>query len=330
MTNTRLGTVMSMADERGRTQRVTPRGPFDLLASSAFLEGFTPASRPDAAAEPGVLRFAFPVERGWEHVGVLARQVPHAPGVTAGTVELTVHGPPEAVPAAHEQARRILSLDVDGSGFGEVGRRDEVVGELQARWRGLRPVLFHSPYEAACWAILSQRIRMTQAAALKDRIAERLGERIDVGGRTLGSFPAPERLRELAEMPGLPRQKVLRLHTLADAALDGRLDAAELRAMPAEQALAWLRRLPGIGPFSAQLVLVRGVGHPDVFPRAEARLHTEMCRAYRLTAAAPEDLEAVAEAWRPYRSWVALLLRVDRENRTGELGGRVPAARSRS
>jgi DNA-3-methyladenine glycosylase II len=53
---------------------------------------------------------------------------------------------PEAV---RDQVARILSLDVDGSGFPAVGRRDPVVGGLQARWPGLRPVGFFSPYEAA-------------------------------------------------------------------------------------------------------------------------------------------------------------------------------------
>ena len=48
-----------------------------------------------------------------------------------------------------DQVTRILSLDVDGTGFPEVGRRDPVVGGLQARWPGLRPVGFYSPYEAA-------------------------------------------------------------------------------------------------------------------------------------------------------------------------------------
>jgi 3-methyladenine DNA glycosylase/8-oxoguanine DNA glycosylase len=44
----------------------------------------------------------------------------------------------------------------------------------------------------------------------------------------------------------------------------------------AYEALAHLQRLPGIGPFSAQLILIRGAGHPDVFPSDERRLHEEI------------------------------------------------------
>ncbi len=66
--------------------------------------------------------------------------------------------------AVRARFARILSLDVDGSDFPAVGERDSVVGRLQARYPGLRPVLFYSPYEAAAWALIGQRIRIAQAA----------------------------------------------------------------------------------------------------------------------------------------------------------------------
>ncbi|GAB2976089.1 hypothetical protein GCM10017788_40710 [Amycolatopsis acidiphila] len=72
---------------------------------------------------------------------------------------------------------------------------------------------------------------------------------------------------------------------------------------------------PVSGPFSAQLILVRGAGHPDVFPDSEERLHAEMRELYALPEASPAALAEVADRWRPYRSWVALLLRTHREAR---------------
>jgi DNA-3-methyladenine glycosylase II len=119
-------------------------------------------------------------------------------------------------------------------------------------------------------------------------------------------------LRTLDRVPGLTDVKVLRLRALADAALDGRLDAASLRGQPADAALAALRELPGIGPFSAELILIRGAGHPDVFPRHEARLLSAVAAEYQLEPAEGGDLSrlaAIADGWRPYRSWVGLLLR---------------------
>ncbi|NKQ57569.1 DNA-3-methyladenine glycosylase 2 family protein [Amycolatopsis sp. K13G38] len=284
--------------------RIDVQGEFDLAASAQFLEGFTPAARPDAADESGTLRMAFPAEGRWEPVGVRIRQ--ERPGEIFVDTE---------DPVVVEQVRRILSLDVDGRDFAAVGRADPVVGALQSRYPGLRPVLFYSPYEAACWTIIGHRIRMTQAARIKQRIAEEYGQTIDVAGRQLASFPAPAVLAGLERLPGLSELKTERLHAIAAAAEEGVLEAAVLRSLEAEDAMEQLRRLRGIGPFSAELILVRGAGHPDVFPRNEQRLHAEMRIAYDLPSADAAELAQVAERWRPFRSWVALLMRTNAEVR---------------
>ncbi|MGI5131483.1 DNA-3-methyladenine glycosylase family protein [Pseudonocardia sp. CA-107938] len=290
---------------------IAVHGPFSLAAAKEFWVGFTPAALPDAAAD-GPLRLAFPVEDDWRPAGVAVTEHP-------GGVRIETYGP-GAGDAAVAQAARSLFLDVDGSGLAAVGERDPVVAGLLRRWPGLRPVCFASPYEAAVWAILSQRVRMTQAAAVKARIVARHGAVVQVDGQEVRAFPPPQELVAAAVAEGVQDVKVERLREVADAALDGVLDAAELRALPVEEALARLRTVPGVGPFSAELILVRGAGHPDVFPSAERRLHAEMCHAYGLSDPTSAELAAVAEEWRPYRSWIALLMRVDRERRTGGTG----------
>ncbi len=297
------------------TRQIPVRGPFDLGQSSRFLTGFPAACRADAAAEPGTLRFAFPAEAGWEHVGAAVRQR------SPGSVEVEIFAAEGLADEVLAQIRRILSLDIDGVGFSRVGGTDPVVRRLQQDFPGLRPVLFHSPYEAACWAIMSHRVRTSQAAGVKQGLAEEFGQPVDVGGRILMSFPAPDVLAGIAVQRGLPNVKVARLHAVANAAKDGLLDAAYLRAMPVANAMRWLQRLPGIGPFSAQLILIRGAGHPDVFPKDEPRLQEEMRVAYDLPLAPPEELEQLAEAWRPFRSWVAFALRNDREFRMRGIRG---------
>jgi DNA-3-methyladenine glycosylase II len=279
-------------------------GSFDLAASARFLEGFSPAARPDAAARSGELRFAFPAEPSWRPVGVVVRQEqPDAP------VLARVVGDPSDVDSALAHARRILSLDVDGSGFAEVGARDPVVGDLQRSNPGLRPVAFHSPYEAACWTILSQRVRMTQAAAIKEQLAQRLGTPVDVDGVTLTAFPDPTTLLRQPHVPLVNEVKSARLKAVAQAALAGELDANLLRGLPIPEALERLRRIPGIGVFSAELTLLRGAAHPDAFPTVERRLQEELTRAYRLDNPTQADFEHIAEAWRPYRTWVSFLFR---------------------
>ncbi|MFI5592508.1 DNA-3-methyladenine glycosylase family protein [Amycolatopsis sp. NPDC051758] len=291
---------------------IAVRGGFDLAAAARFLTGFGPAGRPEAEAEPGALRVAFPLDGQWTPMGAVLRQR------SPGEVAVEVHGPAEHTDAVVAQVRRMCSLDVDGTAFPDAGHRDPVVSLLQGLHPGLRPVLFSSPYEAACWAVLSHRVWMTQAVRLRRRLTERHGTEVDVGGVTLASFPPPAVLAKLEYLPGLTGRKVQWLRGIAEAAAAGVLDAAALRAKPPEEALKELQLLPGIGRFSAELILIRGAGHPDVFPRGESRLHEIMRDAYHLPDAEVGELTEIAEAWAPFRSWVSFLFRVEGEARMRE------------
>ncbi|GAA0254302.1 DNA-3-methyladenine glycosylase 2 family protein [Cryptosporangium japonicum] len=304
------------------TITLTPRGPFSLAASAQFLEGFGPARYRGPA--DGILRMAFPVETPgavWPVVGLTVEQT-GADDVVRATFDV----PPSPVvrDRAAAQLARILSLDVDGSGFPDVGAADPVVGGLQRQFPGLRPVCFHSPYEAACWAVISHRVRISQAAAVKARLAAEYGERRRIEGFDTSAFPDPATLLTIDAFDGLPEVKLERLHGLARAAADGSLAAERLRALRPTEALAQLRGLPGVGPFSAELTLIRGAGAPDVFALAERRLHASMVELYRLRGSEPARLREVARRWSPYRSWVSVLIRSARE-----AGLRAPVERPR-
>jgi DNA-3-methyladenine glycosylase II len=278
--------------------RISPRGPFSLDASTKFLEAFTPAAF--ELGESHHFHIAFPVEGSWTTTAVCVRQTDRSVvGEFAGEAD---------VAAVRRQVARILSLDIDGSAFPEVGRRDPVVGRLQRRLPGLRPVLFWSPYEAAAWAIIGHRIRMAQAARIKQQMAEELGAAVEIHGDRLHAFPSPAVLSELREFPGLYATKVDRLRALGSGALDGFLDADRLRSSP--DPITHLKQLPGIGDFSAELILVRGAGEPDFFAHNERRLQRAMAEAYGFDSVPPiESLVRIAENWRPYRSWATLLFR---------------------
>ena len=117
--------------------------------------------------------------------------------------------------------------------------------------------------------------------------------------------------------PRSARRKTEYLHAVADAALDGALDGATLRAMDPVDAVEAVRQVKGLGPFAAELVVVRGANAPDALPRNERRLEAEVAERYGSSA----SLETVADTWRPFRSWAAVHLRVLREERTHEIGG---------
>jgi DNA-3-methyladenine glycosylase II len=120
---------------------VTQRRASQNSRKSRFLEDFTPARYPGGAPDEAI-RLALPADDGHSALGAAVHQAED------GTVlaELTGDARPDAAAA---QLARVFSLDVDGGGFGQVADADPVVADLAARYSGLRPVCFGSPYEAA-------------------------------------------------------------------------------------------------------------------------------------------------------------------------------------
>jgi DNA-3-methyladenine glycosylase II len=287
---------------------IQPRGGFSLRAANRFAFG------PREAAAEDVMRLAFALDGSHEPAGAVLRQDADTPSHD-GAVRGTVAGAaaPEAV---GRQVARVLSLDHDGREWARTGVHDPVIGRLQAAFPGLRPVLFGSPYEAAAWGVLSARSRQAQAVALRDRLAAQLGTVLDLEGRAMAAFPHPRALLDGAQdVPGLPAEKARRLRGIAEAALEGRLEADRLLALGPEAARAELLALRGVGPFWAMLIVVRAVGFADVLPADEPRLRRAVAHAYELPAEPDAAaLERLAESWRPFRTWSAVLVRVAAEH----------------
>lgn len=240
--------------------------------------------------ERQVARLAFPLDGTFEPAHVaLWWEDGELRGEVAGDI---------AVEAVRAQVARIFSVDVDGSGYAEVGERDPVVGALMQERPGQRPVLFTSPYECAAWGVISQRISRGQAARIKDRLL------FD------GCFPPPQRLLELEVIPGLPAPKVERLRGIAHAALRGDLDPVRLAAL-GDAAPEFLRRLPGIGEFWSQGIYARACTAPDAFPGEQASLD-----AIEALYGPDYDVAEITDRWRPYRMWVTVLLRLTVARRT--------------
>ncbi len=279
-------------------------GPFSLAAAAAF--GFGPNTGRPCPADDVMMRLAFVTDDFRHQAGVVVRQEP------GGDLVAEISGVTD-VAVAERQVRRILSVDRPVKDWIEAGRRDPVLGRLQAEHAGLRPVLFHSPYEAAAWAMLSQRRHRSQAASLRRRLSEALGQPFELAGQTEHAFPRPERLLSLETFPGLEPQRVERLRGVAERALAGELDAEALAAMDTDQALAALRTIPGLGPVYAGLVQLRSTGVSDALTLNEPRLRYYLRHYYELPEAELPDDETVrriAEPWRPFRTWAGVLIRV--------------------
>jgi DNA-3-methyladenine glycosylase II len=304
--------------------RMPVDGPFSLAAAVAF--EFGPSS-PRPVADDQVMRLAFVTDDLRHQAGVVIRQEP------GGDLIAEIGGVSD-IAAAERQVRRILSVDRPAAGWIAAGRRDPVLGHLQARHPGLRPVLFRSPYETAAWAMIAQRRQKSQAAALWHRLSESLGRPFELAGQVRHAFALPERLLGLYTFPGLESRRIEWLRGVAGRALAGDLDPEQLAAMDTDRAMAALRTVPGLGPVYAGLVYLRATGVSDALTLAEPRIPYYVRHYYGLTdVPGIETLRQIAESWRPFRTWAAVLIRVagDQDGvpwRPERAGARQPAGRA--
>ena len=276
-----------------------PLGPFDLAFQVQY---FGEWLHEKDTADSIVL--AFPVE-GWNgSAAVSIRQD------ASGRISGAAHGPEDVLAKAWQQALACLSLDVDARGWPGIGKKDPTVGALQETYRSLRPVLFHSPYEAAAGFVIGHRITIRQKRAIVARMAQELGEPVPVNGQVFHAFPGPRVLVELSRFAGISPEKIERLHGVARAALDGWLDRAYLRSLDIDEARARLQALRGVGPFFADGILHRGAGVVDDLPRDDLTLHAVQ-KAYQLAAVPDRQrLLEIAQNWQPFRMWTIVLLHV--------------------
>lgn len=281
-----------------RAFTIKVQGDFSLRESAQF--GFGQRAGADFDA---TMRLAFCLDGGFgRQVGVVVRQLDDA-------VLGEVHGggPLDTIRA---QVARVLSVDHDARGFAEVGRRDPVLRRLQLAAPGLRPPLFHSPYEAAAWSVLSARRTQHQAARVRAALSSAVGRRFVLADEQVAAFPTPTALLRLGAFPGIESTRLDRLHGVARAAADGRLEAAYLYSLGPDEALAQLQTIRGIGPVYASLIVIRAVGFLDVAPVDEPRAQRVLGELYGLGGpATPEQFAHLAEAWRPWRTWATVYVR---------------------
>ena len=285
-------------NSRITTRTIPTRGPFSLEEANGV--GF---GHRDEKTFDGVMRLTFTVDGDHERAaGVEVRQ-------RGETLDLTIHTDADRDVVA-AQVARILSVDVDGQGFVELGLREPVIGRLQHSAPGLRPPQFTNPFEAAAWSIISFRRSRFQGIKVRSWLNEGYGTPFDLAGQRHYAFPSPSRLLEVETIPGLPAYAVPRLHEVARWAANGDLDVSRLVTMSPDDAMSELQRLPGIGPFYSALVVVRACGLPDVLPLIEPRSRAMIERLYGIAAPlSDEDYLQLAERWRPYRMWVTFLAR---------------------
>lgn len=289
---------------------IKPQGPFSLRESALF--GF---GQRQAADFDGVMRLAFCVDGYSAQAAVAVRQ--DEDGTVRGTIAATRGDPDPSVVKA--QVARVLSLDHDARGFAALAQADPILAPLFEAAPGLRPPLFYSAYEAAFWAVLSARRSHAAAEAWRRRLSQAAGDAFVVAGQQLWALPTPGRILDLGNgglraAMGIEEQRAERLLGVAEAASAAAghqvLDTAALAGMAPDEARAQLRTIAGIGPFYAELIVLRALGTTDVLPLTEPKFLGLLGDLYGLgRAATPARAQAIAERWIPWRTWAAVLVR---------------------
>jgi DNA-3-methyladenine glycosylase II len=168
------------------------------------------------------------------------------------------------------------------------------LGERAGR-RGMRP---DDHYGALVRSIVGQQLSTKAARAIYERLLAHFG----------GHMPTPEEVlaadaEEMRAAAGLSHAKVGFLRSLAEHVIDGSLELARLDELPDEQVTAELVAVKGLGPWTADMFLLFHLQRPDVLAVGDLGIRRAAMIAYGLEELpGPDELTAIAEAWRPYRS----------------------------
>jgi DNA-3-methyladenine glycosylase II len=167
-------------------------------------------------------------------------------------------------------AARMLGTEVDLAAWYDRTRSIGWLASLVAALRGLKPPRYPTLWEACAHAILFQQISIHAAASIMRRVVELLGESATADGVRCIAFPPAERWLEVSDATlrgaGISSNKIAHLRSAAIGITNGELDEGRLARLPTEEAALQLRAIRGIGPWSAAVVLLRGLGRLDTFP----------------------------------------------------------------
>ncbi|MBO9596840.1 MAG: DNA-3-methyladenine glycosylase 2 family protein [Cohnella sp.] len=184
----------------------------------------------------------------------------------------------EEAEAIKRYVREMFDLDTDLEPLYAMAREDALLGDVAVRFRGLRVLGIPDLFEALCWGILGQQINLGFAYTLKRRFVEKYGDSVEYNGAAYWTFPDPRVIaelnpRDLTSMQITGRKSEYLVGT-ARLIADGSLSKAKLlAARDLKEAERLLTGIRGIGPWTANYVLMRCLKYPSAFPIDDVGLH---------------------------------------------------------
>jgi DNA-3-methyladenine glycosylase II len=281
--------------------------PFDFARTLAFLRAFSPMTGEQAIAG-GALTKAVTLNR--QAVAFTARAAGSAdePSVVYRLAAERPLGASERR-AMEDRVSFFLSLGDDLRPFYALASEDSVFGPVVERLYGLHQPKFLTPFENACWAILTQRTPLAVAQRIKARLVERYGTHVTVDSVRYRAFPETAGLMpvDTAELAGVigSERKAEYLRAVIEF-FDG-VDEEFLRHGDFDQVAARLRAVRGMGEWSTMFVLIRGLGRIERVPAPERALAEAAARIYGSGQPfSTHELRKLLDRYGPYQGYWAI------------------------
>ncbi len=219
---------------------------------------------------------------------------------------------------------RTLGLTTDLRPFYQLADGVADLKELAQRFRGVKPPTFPSLFEALVNAVACQQVTLDLGILLLNRLAERFGACVVDRGRPLHAFPTPTDIADASEQSikglGFSGQKARTIKELAARLSDGTLDLRGLDSLGNDEAVERLSSIRGIGRWSAQYVLLRGLGRVDTFPADDVGAQNNVRRLFHLDDRPTyETVRRLTSAWHPYEGVVYFHLLLEKLAGAGAL-----------
>jgi DNA-3-methyladenine glycosylase II len=245
---------------------------------------------------------------GEEVVEVAVRQEgpPEQPGLLVrASAPASRLGLKEARTAITSALERLLGLRIRLDDFYALAERDARLASLARRFKGLKPPRYPSLFEALANAITCQQITLTLGIHMLNRIAQRWGPGVLASGEAACAFPTPEVLRRVRPQSlrglGLSTAKAVALVGAARALAARAFDEEQLASLDDAAAVESLMELRGIGRWSAEYALLRGLGRLNLFPSADSGALNNLGRFLgRKGPLGAEQGRRVLRRWDPY------------------------------
>lgn len=222
-------------------------------------------------------------------------------------LRVVVHGAASqnARTAATAALSRALGLDIDLRGFYRMARGDARLALLAERFRGVKPPRFLTVFEAVVNGIACQQLSLTVGLMLLGRLSTLCGPRSSSGRY---AFPRPEDVAALRPTQlralGFNRAKSRALIELARE-VEGGLDLEALAELDDQAVVERLVALWGIGRWTAEYVLLRGLGRLAMFPGDDVGARTNLARWMKLRTPLDYDrVRKLARRWQPYSGFL--------------------------